>query len=605
MTICALAGIVVLTGAAPLNEPDEYTFGEALWGNLMRALDAGTMGGDHGWLFRFEMFAVTVFGIFVLSTLIGILSTGLATRLTELRKGRSRVVERDHTVILGWSPQIFTVLTELIDANASRRDACIAVLGDKDKVEMEDEIRDNICHTRTTRIVCRSGNAIELGDSELVSINTARSIIVIAPDHDSRSNDDPDVDVIKTLLAITNSPQRKPEPYHIVAEIRDQKNIDVARMVGRDEVELVLVSDLVARIVAQTCRQSGLSVIYEELLNFGGDEIYFKEVPALVGKTYGDALFQFEQCTAIGLRPCNGRPQVNPTMDTSIQSGDKLIFIAKDDVSLIVKAPAPADLGKIALVKKPLERQPERCLILGWNWRAPAIIRELDAYVAPGSSVTVVADYTMIESKLTAECADLKCQTVTFQLGDTTNRGVLNSLQIATFDHIIVLCGSDHLSAQQADAITLITLLHLRDIADKTGKHVSIVSEMLDIKNRALAQVTRVDDFIVSNSLVSLMLSQVAENKELNIVFEELFSPAGSEIYLKPVRHYVQTNVPMTFTTVLAAAAERGESAIGYKLAAFAGVPGKSYGVVVNPNKSELVTFRPDDKVIVLAEDMG
>ena len=46
-------------------------------------------------------------------------------------------------------------------------------------------------------------------------------------------------------------------------------------MVGRDEAQLVLAGDLIARITAQTCRQSGLSVVYTELLDFGGDEIYF------------------------------------------------------------------------------------------------------------------------------------------------------------------------------------------------------------------------------------------------------------------------------------------------------------------------------------------
>ncbi len=50
-------------------------------------------------------------------------------------------------------------------------------------------------------------------------------------------------------------------------------------MVGCYEVEIVLSSDLIARITAQTCRQSGLSVAYLELLDYGGDEIYFKEEP--------------------------------------------------------------------------------------------------------------------------------------------------------------------------------------------------------------------------------------------------------------------------------------------------------------------------------------
>ncbi len=48
-------------------------------------------------------------------------------------------------------------------------------------------------------------------------------------------------------------------------------------MVGKDEVELVLPSELVSRITVQTSRQTGLSIVYKELLDFGGDEIYFKD----------------------------------------------------------------------------------------------------------------------------------------------------------------------------------------------------------------------------------------------------------------------------------------------------------------------------------------
>ena len=38
---------------------------------------------------------------------------------------------------------------------------------------------------------------------------------------------------------------------------------------------------------------------------------------------------------------------------------------------------------------------------------------------------------------------------------------------------------------------------------------------MLDVRNRELAEVTQADDFIVSDKLVSLMLAQVSENKDL------------------------------------------------------------------------------------------
>src|SRR3712207_7555644 len=51
---------------------------------------------------------------------------------------------RDHTLILGWSPKVFTVLSELVLANENRKKPRIVILAEKDKVEMEDEIRAQI-----------------------------------------------------------------------------------------------------------------------------------------------------------------------------------------------------------------------------------------------------------------------------------------------------------------------------------------------------------------------------------------------------------------------------------------------------------------------------
>jgi hypothetical protein len=200
------------------------------------------------------------------------------------------------------------------------------------------------------------------------------------------------------------------------------------------------------------------------------------------------------------------------------------------------------------------------------------------------------------------ELSHLKNQKVTFHRGDTTNRALLEELKAADYDHIIALSYAG-LEVQAADAKTLVTLLHLRDIADKDETPFSIVSEMLDLRNRELAEVAHVDDFIVSDHLVSLMMTQLSENAELFPVFTDMFDPEGSEIYLKPVGDYVETGKPVNFYTVTEAARRLGHVAIGYRLVRECGDAAKSYGVHTNPKKSEMVTFTLEDKVIVLAED--
>ena len=159
------------------------------------------------------------------------------------------------------------------------------------------------------------------------------------------------------------------------------------------------------------------------------------------------------------------------------------------------------------------------------------------------------------------------------------------------------MLSDDLLDPLTADSRVLVTLLHLRDMLAKRGHNGSIVSEMRDDRDRALAQLTRADDFVVSEQMVSLLLTQISENRHLESVFTDLFDPEGAEIYVRPATYYVRPTPDQTFATLVEAARRRGEVAIGYRLAE----PGDGHGVVLNPDKAQ--PMPPIDRVIVLANN--
>ncbi len=219
LAIVVLASLILAAmrvGQDPEDHEHPYGFFEGIWQAMLRTLDPGVVAGDSGWQLRLLMLIVTIGGIFIVSILIGTITSGLEARLAELRKGRSRVIEKNFTLILGWSSKVYSIIGELLIANENQKDPCIVVLAERDKVEMEDDIRAKFPSTRNTRVICRSGNPLDLDDLAVVDPHSARSIVVLAPE-----TENPDIHVIKSVLAITNNPARKQEPYHIVAEIRD------------------------------------------------------------------------------------------------------------------------------------------------------------------------------------------------------------------------------------------------------------------------------------------------------------------------------------------------------------------------------------------------
>ena len=599
--VLTLGAIILIFGITSSDEPDAEGLGfiEGSWQILMSTIDPGAMGGDAPvWAYRAVRLVATLGSLFLISILIGTISSGIDGKLEELKKGRSRVLETNHTLILGWSEKVFSIILEIIEANSNQKNPSIVILADRDKVEMEDEIRSKIENFKNTKVIIRSGSPLESSDIAVVSPNEARSIIVLANEEANA-----DTYVIKSVLALTNGKNRKKESYNIVAEIKDPKNMEAAELVGNDETVFVLSADLISRITAQTCRQSGLSVVYSELLQFEGDEIYFQPEPKLVGKTYKDILFAYDKSTVIGILTKDQKALINPSMTTVFNSGDSVIAISEDDDTIKLSGKTSFDIQENffnRMADKPASI--ERTLILGWNGRGTRIIEELDNYVASGSEVMIVAD----DVDIAEDIADLKQSLskikIVYQKGDINDKTTLVNLKTELYDHIILLSYTD-IDVQESDAKTLICLLHLRNLSEKANKDYSIVSEMLDIRNRELGVVAKADDFIVSDNLISLMLSQLSENKDLKKVYDVLFEAEGSEIYLKPVSRYVKTGQAVNFYTVLESAAQLNETAIGYRISSLSGDSDKHFGVALNPNKANSVKFSEDDFIIVVAED--
>lgn len=586
-------GLIVLVTAFTLwlapNEPDGVSHaGEVLWIALMHALTPSRVASDKGSLgYMAVMFAGSLGGLFIVSMLVGLLSNGLKQKVDRLRRGRSRIVESGHTVVLGWSDQMFTIVTELVKAQASQKGSVIAVLADRDKLAMEEDIREHVGDLGRTRLVCRTGRPTEPRDLDLMNLAAARSVVVLSPE-----GDDPDAHVIKILLALAKRDGIHPP---VVAGLTSSRNAAAARLAGGPDVHLVDSDDTASRLIVQSSRQSGMSVVCMDLLNFDGGEIYLRTPKKLVGVTYGDALHAYQTASVIGLRRPSG-VVLNPPGDTVINADDQVVVIAHDDSHVRLAAGKPSIDESVIAAAPATPTATERTLLLNWNGRAEQIVRYLDGYVAPGSVLEIAADHPKAGTNL----AGLRNLTVNVKDCDTTDRFALESLGVGLFQHVIVL-SDDRFDAHHSDTRTLMTLLQLRDMQSTLGEHYSIVSEMHDESNRALAEVTEADDIVISDTVIGLLLAQLAENRHLADVFGYLFDSRGSEIYPRPAGDYVTPGSEVTFSTVVEAARRRGETAIGYRDAATRNDP-PHYGIVLNPDKTWPIVLAEQDSVIVLAE---
>jgi hypothetical protein len=211
--------------------------------------------------------------------------------------------------------------------------------------------------------------------------------------------------------------------------------------IGADEVVFVHADEIIARIIAQSGRQSGLSIILSILLSFKYDEIYFKNEPLLVGKTFNDALFLYRTSSIIGLMFADETIKICPTKDTIIQQNDQIIVIAEDDDAIILTSNMSSNYSSIAALCQPdipiissnHEKQTniEKNIILGWNSKASLIAKQLDNYVSEGSELHILTNIDKATKTITEQLVnELKRQKLYLHSGDITNRLDLEKLNL-------------------------------------------------------------------------------------------------------------------------------------------------------------------------------
>lgn len=532
------------------------------------------------------------------STLVGVITTGLGERLAELRRGRSTVLERDHAVVLGWSEQVFTVVAELVAAQLSRGRGVVAVLADRDTTEMERALGATLGAGRA-RLVCRTGSLTDPGALALVAPASAGSVLVL-PAEDS----DADPEVVRVLLALRSLTGAQAGPP-VVAAVRDGRYLPAARLAAGAR-GVVLETDLTtARLLVQSARRPGLPAVLRDLLDVAGAEFHVVAAGELAGLTFAEVALRFESVCVVGFLRADGRPCLTPEPGTVLGAGDRLVVVAHDGT-----AGPPVDrrrhVDPTAMAPLvPVPGEPVRVLLLGWNRRAPLIVDILRGKVRPGSVLDVVTgpDDQVVRTP-PEDVPDAGRLTVTHHVGDLARPETLRTVDTRGYDSVIVLGPDGAAGSGRPDDRTLLTLLILRAREEETGCALPVVAELCDHRSRALAPLGAESDAVVRGELTALLMAQISQDPTLAPVFEEVFAARGGALDLRPAGRYVLPGREASFATVAASALRHGDCAIGYRAYDPDGVRGDD-GIRLCPDKSERRVWAARDAVVVLSAAPG
>ncbi len=569
------------------NLSTDPTFIGNIWTNTITIL-TGNTSFDQQWHQNIYSLILMIIGLILTSTLIGILSAGIHIKFSELSKGKTIVIEKNHTVILGWSPYIYRVISEICEANRNQVQSCIVILSSEydNRVDMERRIKFKASFIGKTKIICRIGSSYDLDDISKTSPHTAKSIIIL---NNQKNNDH---NTIRTLLALTNNNQKSIDDYNIVAHIEEEKNLSIKNLISKNGINLIHSETILSRILVQACRDPGLSEIYMDLLDFSGDEIYFSSEPSLIGKKFHEILFSFEKSIVIGIYNSMEKHSIlSPDFNYKIQSHDQIILISEDDSTIEI---VNNNIIKTDLIvqESKNKQEPDNILILGYNNLIPKIVKGLDNYSAKGSSITIIDSESIDEINKKSIQTTIN-QKVIFKNGEISSRDFLNSINYSQYSHVIILPQMNFNDIEEADSKILLILLYLKEIIKTKNYGFKISTQINSSKNKALINISNVSDFVVSGHIISLLQTQISENKMLGPIFEDLFTETGVQVHFKSIIDYVKIDEEVNFYTITQSAINKNEIAIGYK---------HKNTIILNPNKSKKIIFNEHDKIILLTK---
>jgi ion channel POLLUX/CASTOR len=548
---------------------------ESFWNALIIAIGEGEVIGTSP-AARFASFLFVTAAVFLTGGLIGALVAAVNERLDELRRGRSRVLESGHTVVVGWSPRLLPVIDELLAESPGGRTVAVVVLADRDKTQMEDDFRARHDGPERRRVVFRSGKPESRADLEMVSVDRARAVIVLS------EGSFVDAKAVRRALAAFDV---EPDEAHVVAELSNPRVARSIRASTGGGVVAVTVGEVVADMLAQAIRTPGMAFVFDELLSFEGDEFYVVGAGSTEGLTFERAVLAVPGVIVVGLVDSDGTVVLVPPRSRVIEAGERLVVISEGRPGMTGAAPRrrSTPLEPVAAPSA------VNVVVLGWNASGPGVLDRLGDFLPAGSTVEVVADTTMLSDGAPEWTWPVQGR-VTHTKHDP--RHVISVINDARADVVAVLGYSDRLSEDEADALTLLTLMTLDRAREAEELRVErIVAHLFDNELATTALTAGASDYVVTDALASRMLVHTSREKELAAVFDDLFDASGPVAEMVPVAAGTYQYGHLADGLVTAGMIPIG-TVIGKK-------------VTLNPPLGESVDIGPGDGVIVIHRSGG
>ncbi len=437
---------------------------------------------------------VLVIGLILFSgTIIALTTNAIKEYFQKKKSGSGKIILSRHIVIINWNNKVPELVADLL--HVSGKEVTVMILAQIDKAYAEKQIVNSIQKINKSdreidnfNVLVKQGDPLVHSDLEDISIDEADTILIMNRDeHETIAKEmsKSDLNVIKVILSLGRIEFKHNPP--IVAEIKNfetkGKILTMSKVVHtiHEHTLLPICFDRrLGQIIAQTIINPLMEDLYLSLFSFEGSEVYH------LPETDFDTCLK-ENSHAIPLASIN----------------KDLFVLSLSDETKLIKSDVPFEVRPLK-TKKISEMTNLDVHIIGKNNKLAFILDSFKEYEK------------LHKSEFRANWVEAE------QLPD-----LVALLNVSEKPSTIVLLSDESVATDCLDANVIDSLIFLE--GNLTKKDVNIIVELLDPQNDHIIRDFNIRNTIISNKIISLLLSKLALFKETAPFYENLLTIEANE----------------------------------------------------------------------------
>lgn len=474
---------------------------------------------------------LTLLGIILFNGLtIGIIVAKVESYLSRVQDGYGDVVEKNHTLILGWNLLGKRLLKEINDYAKHESKAKQKVVIVTEHIESLSRFLKSVDYKYLDTIK-RKGIYFENSTLELVDTAESSKVIILNEKNDLNTPlQFRKSDVFKGCLAVNSSLSSMPNPPQCYYETTCKTNQKRLSSYLRDNFLGFDGAKYSALLLTSLLFNQHFYEILIELFGFSNDEFHFVKASdkTIENCSFGEILASNRSAIPIGIVFANGKLEVLPSPEYKVKADDVVIFLAESKDSLLYDTMAescpektPITINEFTASNQSHQLERQRIAVIGVNQTLPTLLNELSLWNTYIDILTTKNGQKIAEEYF--EDAPVIHSHINFVTED------FKEYNLDGCFGTIILADDEHILRESPDTGDTNTLFKLLDIKSRQ-ENSPVIAEVLNPSEESLFQKIDGVKYIVGTNILAKILNMSLVYPDTLKLFDELISLKGASL---------------------------------------------------------------------------